>query len=111
MTCDRSVVFSGFSTNKTDRHDIPEILLKLALNTIKQTKQTIDTIYKTYDRLAFHRDTILQYESRKKGILPAIFKFIIIMKISLNSQQFDQYQQTNAHLSSQIIEYTKQNTT
>ena len=29
-------------TNKTDRHDITEILLKVALNTIKQTyKQTI----------------------------------------------------------------------
>jgi hypothetical protein len=26
-------------TNKTDRHDIAEILLKVALNTIKQTKQ------------------------------------------------------------------------
>ena len=25
-----------FSTNKTDRHDITEILLKVALNTIKQ---------------------------------------------------------------------------
>ena len=29
------------STNKTDRHDITEILLKVALNTIKQTKQNI----------------------------------------------------------------------
>ena len=29
--CDRSVVFS---TNKTDRHDITEILFKVALNTI-----------------------------------------------------------------------------
>jgi hypothetical protein len=28
----------GSSTNKTDRHDIAEILLKVALNTIKQTK-------------------------------------------------------------------------
>jgi hypothetical protein len=28
------------STNKTDRHDIIEMLLKVALNTIKQTKQT-----------------------------------------------------------------------
>jgi hypothetical protein len=27
----------GSSTNKTDRHDISEILLKVALNTIKQT--------------------------------------------------------------------------
>jgi hypothetical protein len=44
VTCDRSEVFSGSSdssTNKTDRHDIAEILLKLALSTIKQTnKQT-----------------------------------------------------------------------
>jgi hypothetical protein len=29
-------------TNKTDRHDIAEILLKVAFNTIKQTKQTIN---------------------------------------------------------------------
>jgi hypothetical protein len=30
------------STNKTDRHDIAKILLKVALNTInKQTKKTI----------------------------------------------------------------------
>jgi len=29
------------STNKTDRHDMTEILLKVALNTIKQTKQTL----------------------------------------------------------------------
>jgi hypothetical protein len=28
------------STNKTDSDDITEILLKVALNTIKQTKQT-----------------------------------------------------------------------
>jgi hypothetical protein len=28
--------FSGSSTNKTDHHDITEILLKVALNTIKQ---------------------------------------------------------------------------
>ena len=34
VTCDRSV-FS--STNKTDRHDITEILLKVSLNTINQT--------------------------------------------------------------------------
>ena len=42
MTCDRSVVFSGYSgflDHKTDRHDITEILLKVALNTIKQTNK------------------------------------------------------------------------
>jgi len=41
VTCDRSVVFSGTpvsSTNKADRHDITEILLKVkvTLNTINQ---------------------------------------------------------------------------
>jgi hypothetical protein len=35
VTCDRSMVFSRSSTNKTDCHDITEILLKVALNTIK----------------------------------------------------------------------------
>ena len=34
-----SVVFSGSSTNKTDRHVITEILLKVALITIKQTNK------------------------------------------------------------------------
>jgi hypothetical protein len=41
VTCARSVVFSRppvSSTNKTDRHDIAEILLKVTLNTIKLTK-------------------------------------------------------------------------
>ena len=28
------MVFSGYSTNKTDGHDIAEILLKVTLNTI-----------------------------------------------------------------------------
>ena len=30
------------SINKTDRHDITEILLKVALNTIKQTNHQIE---------------------------------------------------------------------
>jgi len=43
-TCDRSMVFlcsPVSSTNKTDRHDITEILLKVVLNTIKQTNKPI----------------------------------------------------------------------
>jgi hypothetical protein len=42
VTYDRLVVFSGHSvssTNKTDHHDITEIFLKVALNTINQIKQ------------------------------------------------------------------------
>ena len=34
MTFNRSLVYSGYSTNKTDRHNIIEILLKEALKTI-----------------------------------------------------------------------------
>jgi len=40
VTCGRSVVFSGYSGflhNKTDRHNITEILLKVVLNTITLT--------------------------------------------------------------------------
>jgi len=40
------------STNKTDRHDIAEILLKVALNTIKQTNKNkvILIVYKTIEK-------------------------------------------------------------
>jgi hypothetical protein len=46
--CDRSVVFSGSSTNKSDRHDITEILLKVALNSIKQTQLVPYTLMSTW---------------------------------------------------------------
>ena len=39
VTCGRSVVFSGYSINKADRHGITEILLKVALNTIHHEMQ------------------------------------------------------------------------
>ena len=39
VTCDMSV-FSVSSTNKTDLHDITEILLNVALNIINQTLKT-----------------------------------------------------------------------
>ena len=50
MTCDRLVVFSGYSgssTNKTDRDDITEIVLKVALNTINQTCLLFNYLCKT----------------------------------------------------------------
>jgi hypothetical protein len=39
VTYDRPMVLS---TNKNNRHDIAEILLKVALNTIKQTNKIIE---------------------------------------------------------------------
>ena len=38
------------TTNKTDGYDITEILLKVALNTNKQTKQTCRVQYNTYEK-------------------------------------------------------------
>jgi hypothetical protein len=41
------MVFSGtpvFSTNETDCHDIAEILLKMALNTINQTIKYLNLV-------------------------------------------------------------------
>ena len=43
VTCDSRWFSPVSSTNKTDRHDITEILLKVALNTIYQTKPTNPT--------------------------------------------------------------------
>jgi hypothetical protein len=46
VTCGKSVVSPGTpvsSTNKTDRHDMIEILLKVALNTISKNKKQTKT--------------------------------------------------------------------
>ena len=42
------------STNKTDRHDINEILLKVALNTIKQTNEQSKNIWTKAIRLRIY---------------------------------------------------------
>ena len=53
VTCGRSVVFSGSgtqvsSTNKTDSHNITEILLKVVLNTITPTPNLYNHVYLIY---------------------------------------------------------------
>ena len=48
LSCDRSVVFS---INKTDRHDITEILLKVALNTTKQANKQTKQILGTFSNI------------------------------------------------------------
>jgi hypothetical protein len=40
VTCSGSVLFSGYSINKTDRHDIAKILLKVLINTNNQLYPT-----------------------------------------------------------------------
>ena len=59
MTCDRLVVSSRFSTNKTDHHDITEILSKVALKNINQStyifkvRQTLQIIRVRFSRFVF----------------------------------------------------------
>ena len=58
VSCDRLVVFSmDSSTNKTVRHDITEIFLKVALNTIHQTKPLLRTTF-CFVRCLFTNGTI-----------------------------------------------------
>ena len=64
MTYGRSVVFSVYSVlaNKTDRHDITEVLLKVALNTItlthKDIRSTSDSEHPTAATIATSRTNI-----------------------------------------------------
>ena len=44
----RSVIFSRYSTNKTDRHDITEPLLKVAINTITLTTAVLTITCELY---------------------------------------------------------------
>jgi hypothetical protein len=57
------VVFSGSSVNKTDRHDITEIVLKVALNTIIQTYSMFCCHWKIQWSLNFVCDCIERHFS------------------------------------------------
>ena len=62
--------FSGVSsTNKTDRHDITEILLKVVLNSIKQTNKQYNTIKRgTYKMRNETRNEIYRNETTRNEI-------------------------------------------
>jgi hypothetical protein len=88
------------STNKTDRHDITEILLKAALNTIKQTNHWAVVIKRVCGRhLSLHMsvsDIILRISPSVtyidgRNILPSVRKLITnltVIKCLKNSQRF-----------------------
>ena len=68
VTCDRSGFSSSTlvsSTNKTDRYDIAEILLKVALNTMNQTMPCTRELL-----------LIIQFEEMHKTIF--VFKYEIM---------------------------------
>jgi hypothetical protein len=62
VNCDRSVVFPGApvsSTNKPDRHNITEMLLKVALS-VKQTLHTVSVAAKSLAN-SFHNCLFIIY--------------------------------------------------
>jgi len=56
------------STIKTDRHDITEILLKVELNTIKQTSKLNSTTQHILPYHSFIKLDITKYSSKSKDI-------------------------------------------
>ena len=54
VTFDRLMVFSCSFTNKTDHHDMTEILLKVALNTLTLTKinKIMTIVFKIFSKLS-----------------------------------------------------------
>ena len=70
MTCDRSGFSPGTpvsSTNKTDRHDITEILLKVALSILNQTKPCTRELL-----------LIIQFEEMQKTIFVVKYEIVFI---------------------------------
>jgi len=72
---DRSVVFSGSSINKTDRHDITAILLKVALNTIKQTIKSTFYFHTKIVPYIFHINHLFWKRSLEDILHPIFLKF------------------------------------
>jgi hypothetical protein len=56
-------------TNKTDRHDIAEILLKVALNTINQTEIPRITCYLTIMKLLVMNSCLFWYFRYKQDLV------------------------------------------
>ena len=80
MTCGRSVVYSGYSGflhQWTDIHDIPEILVKVALNTITLTSEIVILLNLDLDNLIIWDEVPTMVEI-------AIFSFQIHITNGLN---------------------------
>jgi hypothetical protein len=85
----------GSSTNKTDRHDITEILLKVALNTISQTKSIYHLEYNAphYNNMDICSNHKIQnqYANKEMNILDTFINRILPQSthISLFKNEFD----------------------
>jgi len=69
VTCGRSVILSGTpvcSTNKTDCHDIADILLKVALNTISNKQTNNQTIVEILSLLVNSGEQIINCRLKQR---------------------------------------------
>ena len=95
VTCDRSVVFSPgppvSSTNKTDHHDITEILLKVALSTIKQTRKFIFifSCEKTFKYMCNHSNTWQNYVKHSNTWQNMFVTHLYFILISIFQESMD----------------------
>jgi len=65
------------STNKTDHHNIAEILLKVALNTINQTKQTMASM--------------ICFDSNRKNLTDSFKQKTLLLCIGIEHNAIDKY--------------------
>jgi len=71
------------STNKTDRHDITEILLKVALNTIKPNPQMFLDFYTMFFTTIHNPSWTFQLWFQSYAPMDTFFHFIFISKLSI----------------------------
>jgi len=84
--------YSGSSTNKTDRHDIAEILLKVALNTINQLNQPYfhHIPHPTIFHLLFTEQNVLWSSRLHRPLSPLTASYIshnMLYQVYVNCQQ------------------------
>jgi hypothetical protein len=76
-----------FSTKKTDRHDITEILLKVALNTIKQTNKHTNPFVLSVWLLSYAvRKLVEHHPSFKKCLnIPSVYSEAVNQRMTDNT--------------------------
>ena len=74
-----------YSTNKTDRHDIAEILLKVVLNTINQTNKQTHAV-----TLSFCRSTWIRF-----GVYACCFVMVVLPDLLFHTIWKKAYKSTN----------------
>ena len=100
VTCDRSVLYSSnpvSSTNKTDPHNITEIVLKVALNSINPNPKPKDDVRQKqdYNFLFYRFDWKLRWQS-KTEVVPDCYMYLLEVKIIVRNQRLNLFMRQNS---------------